>query len=261
MITVHDDHALRTITLARADKKNALTVEMLLKLEAAFLAPPPTAAAQVSLESPIAAGEEFHRAILLQGLGDTFCSGFDMALCRDDPRVLADMLGGLSRVVRAMRSNPAAIVAAVTGAAVAGGCALVAAADYVVTHSTAKLGYPVVRLGISPAVNVPALRLAIGDGQARTRALDPSLITGTEAHRIGLAHECPPTAAECAEHAAAVARELAAKGDALATTKMWLNEVDRSLDIPPLDAALATSLDLVGSREQVERVAALWTKK
>jgi methylglutaconyl-CoA hydratase len=248
MTTIRDEHALRTITLDRAEKKNALTLDMLEQLANA-------------LHSTTHSHEAVPRAILLQGLGDTFCSGFDMALCRDDPRVLADMLTGLSRVVRAMRAHPAAIVVAVTGAAVAGGCALVAAADYVVTHSTAKLGYPVVRLGISPAVNVPTLRLAIGDGMCRTRALDPSLISGAEAHRIGLAHECMPTSAQCAERAALVARELTAKGDALATTKMWLNEVDGSLDTVPLNAALNASLELVGSHEQLHRVAALWTKK
>lgn len=248
MITVHDEDAVRTIALTRADKKNALTVKMLEELASALDSPAHTEGTQP-------------RGILLKGEGDTFCSGFDMALCRDDPRVLADMLTGLSSVVRAMRSSPAPIVVSVTGAAVAGGCALVAAADYVVTHHSAKLGYPVVRLGISPAVNVPTLRLAIGDGQARTRAIDPSLISGSEAHRIGLAHECLPTATECAERAAVVASVLAAKGDALSTTKMWLNEIDRSLDTSYLNIALDASLQLVGSKEQVDRVASLWSKK
>ncbi len=248
MIDIDDSPALRAITLARAEKKNALSVEMLEALAGAF-----DPACQSADHAP--------RVILLRGLGDTFSSGFDMALCRDDPTVLADMLRGLSRVVRAMRAHPAPIVVAVTGAAVAGGCALVAAADYVVTHATAKLGYPVVRLGISPAVNVPTLRLAIGDGMCRTRALDSALISGIEALRIALAHECVATATACVERATVVANELAAKGDALSITKMWLNEIDRSLDAPALDAALAASMQLVGSKEQIDRVAALWTRK
>lgn len=248
MITVHDENALRIVTLAREEKKNALTLEMLEQLASALYA-----ASNTDGVKP--------RTILLKGNGDTFCSGFDMAQCRDHPSVLAEMLAELSRVVRLIRRHPAPIVAAVTGAAVAGGCALVAAADYVVTHATAKLGYPVVRLGISPAVNVPTLRLAIGDGMCRTRALDPALISGTEAHRIGLAHECVPTAAECTLHATAIATELAAKGDALAITKMWLNEIDRSLENNSLNAALHASLSLVGSQEQVDRVEALWARK
>lgn len=248
MISAHEASAVRTITLARADKKNALTVEMLDQLASAFFV-----SSQPDGARP--------RVILLQGFGDIFCSGFDMSLCRDDPTVLAEMLAGLSRVVRLIRSHPATVVVSVVGAAVAGGCALVAAADYVVTHDTAKLGYPVVRLGISPAVNVPTLRLSIGDGMCRTRALDPALISGTEAYRVGLAHECCATAAECIERATAVANELAAKGDALATTKMWLNEVDDSLDTTSLNAALHASMELVGSQEQVNRVAALWAKR
>lgn len=248
MITVHDENALRIVTLAREEKKNALTLEMLEQLASALYA-----ASNTDGEKP--------RTILLKGNGDTFCSGFDMAQCREHPSVLAEMLGELSCAVRRIRRHPAPVVASVTGAAVAGGCALVAAADYVVTHSAAKLGYPVVRLGISPAVNVPTLRLAIGDGMCRTRALDPALISGAEAHRIGLAHECVATATECIERAAVVANELAAKGDALATTKMWLNEIDGSLDTASLNAALHASMELVGSQEQIERVAALWAKR
>lgn len=259
MIAVHDESALRTITLARANKKNALTVDMLDQLASAFDSPSP--ASQTRPSPSVGPGEQHPRVILLQGLGDTFCSGFDMALCRDNPTVLAEMLAGLSRVVRLIRAHPAAVVVSVVGAAVAGGCALVAAADYVVTHATAKLGYPVVRLGISPAVNVPTLRLAIGDGMCRTRALDPALISGAEAHRIGLVHECLPTANDCAERAAVVAIELATKGDALSTTKMWLNEVDHSLDTASLNVALHASMELVGAQEQVDRVAALWSKR
>lgn len=202
------------------------------------------------------------RAVVLSGEGPVFCAGFDMALCEHDETALPRMLTGLSKVVAAMRGCIAPVVVSAQGAAVAGGCALVAAADIAVATADARLGYPVVKLGISPAVNAPMLSAAVGEGRARQRALDPGLIDGAEAVRIGLVAELADDAAACEARAIAIAKELAAKPRAgIAATKLLLGELDGSTDARAQALALQASMSLVGGEEQQRRVAALWKRE
>ena len=236
---------VRAIVLDRPEKRNALTPGMLhaITLAVADLDREPGAV----------------RAITLTGTGASFCSGFDLTLCKRDKRAMGELLGGLSHAIRALRRAPVPVVVGAHGAAVAGGCALLGGADVVVTHAGAKLGYPVVRLGVSPAVTSPLLVQAVGAGACRHHLLDPELFDGAEALRLGLAHECAPDAAGVPARAHAIAEELAAKPPhAQRVTKRWLSELDGSLDDHLLDAALGASLALAGGAEEQERLAALW---
>ncbi|MBC7833855.1 MAG: enoyl-CoA hydratase/isomerase family protein [Phycisphaerales bacterium] len=244
------DSAIGLVTLARPDKRNALTPEMLTALRHAVndLAP---AVGAIVLE-----GER-------SGDRNVFCAGFDLSLCQgnDGDSVLEAMLVGLSAAVRTLRSAEVPIVAAAAGAAVAGGCALLGGCDIVVTDSQSKIGYPVVKLGISPAVSAATLRTLIGEGRARERLLDPAVITGAEAGRIGLAHEVMASSAEVAPRAAAIARELAAKPRAgIVATKSWLNQLDGSIDARWADRTLAASLSLVGGIEQHRLLPQAWSR-
>jgi enoyl-CoA hydratase/carnithine racemase len=243
MIQVEPRGEVSIIRLDRADKRNALTPKMLANLCGAF-------------DRAMSA-----RAIVLSGVGEVFCAGFDLTLCREDDAVLGDLLTGLSRAVRAIRQAPCPVVASAHGAAIAGGCALAAACDVVVTNRQAKLGYPVVRLGISPAVNAPTVRALAGDGPSRALFLDPGVIDGAEALRIGLAHHCVDVVGECEPLAIRLAQQFEHKPrHAVAFTKQWLGQLDRTLDSVQLEQSLATSMSLVGSPEQRERLAQLWAK-
>jgi enoyl-CoA hydratase/carnithine racemase len=244
MIQVEPVGEVAIIRLDRTEKRNALTPKMLANLCGA-------------IDRAVSA-----KAIVLSGVGDVFCAGFDLTLCRDDDAVLGELLAGLSRAVRAIRQAACPVVASAHGAAIAGGCALVASCDIVVTNRDAKLGYPVVRLGISPAVNAPVMLASIGDGPTRARSLDPALIDGEEALRIGLAHYCLETAGECEPCAVKLAQDLERKPrHALAYTKRWLGQLDGALDETALDKSLEASMSLVGSAEQRERLGELWKKE
>lgn len=227
------------VWLDRAQKKNALTPAMLDDLCSALAQAAPAAA-----------------ALVLAGRGDAFCAGFDLTLCRDDSRALKDLLVGLSRAIRLMRDLPVPVVLAAHGAAIAGGCALLGGADVVVTHASCRLGYPVVRLGISPAVSAPFLVPGVGAGPARDLLLGGGLISGRDALELGLAHALAATAEQTVDEARAVADRLAAKpAVGVAATKRWLNELDPA---PAAAGALDVSLSLVGSAEERERLSALW---
>ncbi|MFI4882833.1 MAG: enoyl-CoA hydratase/isomerase family protein [Phycisphaerales bacterium JB064] len=228
---------IERLVLARPERRNALTPGML-----------------EDLAEHIERAHDAH-VLLLLGDGKVFCAGFDLDLCVGDEgdANLRRLLEGLSRCIVAMRALPCPVVIGVQGAAIAGGCALLGGGDVVIAHPDAKLGYPVTRLGISPAVSAPFMGVA--PGQGRRLLLDPGLIDGRRAHEIGLAHElCDEPAARALE----LAEELAAKpAQSLAATKRWLNE------LAAVDAqqGLDISLSLVGNAESRQLLAAALQKK
>ena len=243
-VYTHDDGPVRLVVMNRPERKNAMTPSML----------------AVMLAEVERCGRE-GKALVVAGEGDSFCAGFDMKMVHDDADVLAQLLVGLSKVVRAVRRLDVPVVVAAHGAAVAGGCALLGASDVAVTDQAAKLGYPVVKLGVSPAINGPSLATLIAFGKARERMLDPGLIDGREALRIGLVHVCCDIREDVIPKSVKIAKQMAAwERAAWVAAKRHLNELDGSMDDAAFEAALAASMGLVGSEDQVRRVAGLWAK-
>ena len=241
--TEQEGRWLASIMLHREAKRNALTPSMLTELTAAVLR----------------AGE-VGDAILLGGDGPVFCAGFDLEMAQSSPdgAVLRLLLSGLSDACRALRRHDRPVVIAAQGAAIAGGCALLGGADIVVSDRHATLGYPVVKLGISPAVSVPFLRLGVGDGQARCRTLRPETFPGEEAHRIGLVHELVDEPSAVLDRARTLAWELAQKpAEAIRATKAWLGRLEETDQNAAIDAALEASLGLTGGAEERERLGTL----
>jgi enoyl-CoA hydratase/carnithine racemase len=132
-------------------------------------------------------------------------------------------------------------------------------ADLVVTDQAAKLGYPVTRLGLSPAVSSPFLTHQVSGSWLRRLMLDPGLISGAEAAAIGLAHVCVPTPEEVLPAALAAASELAEKPPgAIAATKAWLREIEAWKSSSGHAArGLAVSVATGEAPESRERIAAL----
>lgn len=225
------------LTIDRPAKRNALT--------------PPMIADLAALARGAAAGGT--GALVLTGAGPAFCSGFDLAECRDAPdgSVMRELLTGLSGLVSTLRALPIPVVVAAHGAALAGGCAILGGGDVVLTNAEAKLGYPVVRIGVSPAVSAPFLVGMTHSGPARSRLLDPGQISGAEAVRVGLAHVCLATPEEVLPRAIQMAEELAAKpAGALHATKAWLLEQDEASR--QAGEGLEASLKLTGGAEERE---------
>jgi len=242
--TIHrEDRSIALVLLDRPEKRNALTPEMLETLcEALELAP------------------MSHDAIVLGGEGKLFCSGFDLSLCKADPSggVMRSLLTGLSRACTIMRRTEKPVVIAAHGAAIAGGCALLGGADVVVCDSNAKLGYPVTKIGVSPAVSAPFLANNVTLGAARELLLLPELISGEAAHAKGLVHELVQTREEVRERAVAIASDLANKPPhAYAATKCWLNELELTTHDLVIKLGLDASLSLTGGEEEQRLLAQL----
>ena len=216
------DASIATISLADPAKRNALGLAMFDAVDQAIAC--------------IAADAAIH-IVLLRGEGSVFCAGFDLAAAVTEPELMAVYIERLSRLNRSLRRMPQIVVAAVQGAAIAGGCAILSACDFVFVAEDATLGYPVHRLGVSPAVTIPTLTQAIGAGAARSLLMSGELIDGRQAHQCGLASHVAADGNAALEAALDYCRGLTSKGpNALRITKAWLNELDGSLDDSRFDS-------------------------
>lgn len=230
------ERRLGIISLARPEKRNALTPEMLRELA-----------------SVIRGTSDSTDAIVLTGEGRSFCAGFDLKMCQDAPdgSVMRELLTTLSEAIQTMRSVTKPVVIAAQGAAIAGGCALLGGADIVVSHPTAKLGYPVTKIGVSPAISAPFLMQNVTPGACRERLLLPELISGEAAHRLGLVHVLADEAEDVLEHAIAIAGGLALKPPtAYAETKKLTQRLEPTTTDALVKAGLKTSLSLTGGDEE-----------
>jgi methylglutaconyl-CoA hydratase len=215
-VQVRCEDAIGTITLYRADKRNAL--------DAATIDGIRIALAELEIEPDI-------RVIVLRGDGPDFCAGADLAQLEriaagaDTMENLRDaqQLGEL--FVR-MRRGTKPIVAAVHGNAIAGGAGLAGACDIVLASDNAVFGYPEVHLGFVPAMVMALLRRSVGEKTAFELVARGSRIDALEAHRIGLVNHVYPTV-EFDDGVAAYVNDLAHRSaSALALTKRLLYGMD-----------------------------------
>jgi methylglutaconyl-CoA hydratase len=201
------------LTLNRPNRRNALTRGLIAAIDDAL---------------GRAIGDSSVRALVLTGSGTAFCAGMDLAELQEtltvgtgDSPVWDDALR-LGRVYDRIYRLPKPTVAAVNGAAVAGGAGLVSVCDLAVSVQGAKFGYPEVRRGLVAAIVMPHLMRHVGERMARYLLLTGELIDAGEAHRSGFINAVAPVE-KMLETALTWARSLAEGGPkALAQTKELL---------------------------------------
>jgi methylglutaconyl-CoA hydratase len=197
------------LTLNRPDRRNALSRGLIAALGDSFARARDDAAA---------------RCVILTGAGPSFCAGMDLAELREslgsrETAPVWDDALRLAKVYDLIYTLPKPTVAAVNGAAVAGGAGLVSVCDLALAVPGAKFGYPEVRRGLVAAMVMPHLLRHVGERTARYLLLTGELIDAEEAGRVGFVNAVVP-AEELMEKAQTWARSLAEGGpQALARTK------------------------------------------
>ena len=180
------------------------------------------------------------RVMVLGGVGKAFCAGMDLKAVMSDPQGMKAMLYGLARVMSDIRELAIPTIARVQGAAVGGGCGLMVAPDFTVTHPEARIGYPEVSLGLCPAVVAPWLIRKIGAGRARAMLLAGRTVGGEEGYRLGLVTHLTERGRLEAETTDLARRLSDGSPQALSTTKRWLNEIEGTVE----EAAALRGADL-----------------
>src|SRR5262245_32095562 len=200
------------VTLNRADKRNALSRALIDAIGSAF---------------ERAASDDAVRSVVLTGAGSVFCAGMDLAELQEalakgpeESPVWDDALR-LARVYDLIYRLPKPTIAAVNGAAVAGGAGLVSVCDLALAVPEAKFGYPEVRRGLVAAMVMPHLLRLVGERMARYLLLSGELIEAEEAARAGLVNAVVP------------ADELlpCARGEALAVAEGGPNALARTKEL------------------------------
>lgn len=191
---------VRTLTLARPAKRNALDDQLIAELT--------TALADAAVADDV-------RVLLLRGEGPDFCAGADLEALRQvasgaDPAANLADAGSLGALLVAMRRHPRPILAAVHGHALAGGAGLATACDIVLAREDAVFGYPEVHLGFVPAMVMALLRRAVGEKVAFELVVRGERIGAEEALGLGLVNRVLP-GAEFEDGVQAYAEEIAAR--------------------------------------------------
>ncbi len=158
------------VTINRPDRRNALSRSLIAELTEAFLR---------------ATTDPDARSVILTGTGSAFCAGMDLDELRGTLGEEADMVwddaAKLSSLYELIYTLPKPTIAAVNGAAVAGGAGLVTVCDLAVSVPDAKFGYPEVRRGLVAAMVMPHLLRHVGERAARYLLLTGELIDAVEA--------------------------------------------------------------------------------
>lgn len=254
LVQIESEGRTFTITLNNAPMRNAMSTAMFDGLEDAI------ERAKASAQR----GETL--VVILRGAGKAFCSGFDLEECVNDNTMLEQFVRRLGEISSTLRTMPAIVIAQVQGPALAGGCAIVAACDIVCAADSATFGYPVHRIGVSPAVSLPTLMATIGFGGARSLALSGEIIDAQRAKELGLVQfvECDESA--LAGRVAALVDALLLKGpQALRATKMWLNQIDGTSPEGFLGSRVHDTINatvkLCGEKEAVSMLQDFWSKR
>jgi len=167
--TVED--RIGTITLNRPENRNAISIRMRREISTRL--------------GEWQCSENVH-AVIITGSGTTFSAGFDLKEF-GKPELFDDLYSTSAHYHREIWHFPKPVIAAVNGAAVAGGLDLAAICDIRICSPSAVFGHPEIKFGVPPLFT--PLRWLIGDGMARDLCLTGRRINAEEAFRIGLVSE------------------------------------------------------------------------
>src|SRR5437016_1784078 len=197
------------VTLNRPERRNALTIELLNELTSAIT---------------VASDQPNERVLILRGAGAAFCTGLDLKEAADHTKAHATA-ELVAKTLIALSQTRLVTVAAVHGAAVAGGAGIMSACDYVVAAAKTKIGYPEVRRGLVAGLVLTFVRRQLRERDIRELLLGSDLIDAERARDIGLVNKVVPTQEDAMREAEAFTEKvLQGAPGAVVQTKRLIEE-------------------------------------
>jgi methylglutaconyl-CoA hydratase len=248
-IQVTYDSGVATIRLNRPEKRNAISFELIDDLLRALK--------EVETSDAI--------VLILTSAGNAFSSGMDLdnlkALIGRSPEQNLKDSETMVRLFRSLYEFPKVTIAAVNGAAIAGGTGLALLCDFTLAVPEAKFGYTEVRIGFVPAIVSTFLLRQVGEKQARDLLLTGRIFGAEEAARMGLINEIVAPEALMAR-----ARELAAllmenSPTSLRATKQLLSAHARSALDAEIGAAVRENAAIRSTSDFREGIASFLEKR
>jgi methylglutaconyl-CoA hydratase len=236
---------ITVVTLNRPERRNALTLELLTELQAAV---------------KVVSDQPQERVLILRGAGAAFCTGLDLKAAADHTKAhaTAEMV---ANTLIAISQTHLITIAAVHGAAVAGGAGIMSACDFVVAAKGTKIGYPEVRRGLVAGLVMTFLRRQVGERNMRELLFGSELIDAERAKEIGLVNRVVARDDVMSEAQKFAESVLQGAPGALAQTKRLVDELWWRSVKEDVDLALKYHLQARESDEAREGIAAFNEKR
>jgi len=248
-LTLAREEQVALVTLNRPEKRNAISAQMIEELLAAL----------EECEKRTA------RVVILTGAGKAFCSGMDLdalrALSSQSREQNLEDSRRMARLFRRLYEFPVPLIAAVNGAAIAGGTGIATLCDFTLAVPEAKFGYTEVKIGFVPAIVSVFLLRQVGEKRARDLLLTGRILDAAEAQALGLVSEIVPPERLLARARELAASLLAASPTSLRRTKALLGsyaaaQLDREIEL-----AIAANADVRSTANFREGLSAFLEKR
>ena len=242
---------ITVVTLNRPQRRNSLTIELLNELVASI---------------KVASDQACERVLILRGAGAAFCTGLDLKEAADQKtaHITAELV---AKALIILAETRLVTIAAVHGAAVAGGAGIMSACDFVVAAEKTKIGYPEVRRGLVAGLVMTFLRRQVGERNMRELVLGGELIDAERAREIGLVNRVVAPDQLMIEAQKIADSVLQGAPNALTQTKRLIEELWSTSVKEDVDLALKHHMRARESAEAREGIAAFnegrkpnWTK-
>ena len=233
------------LTLNRPERRNALTIEVMNELIGA-------------VES--ASADEKQRVLILRGAGQVFCAGLDLqeTALTQDAHAAAEIV---AKTLITLSQTRLITIAAVHGAAVAGGAGIMSACDFAIAVARTKFGYPEAKRGLVAGLVLTFLRRQLRERDIRELLLTSELIGANRALEIGLINRIVPPNELKNEVQKVVDAILQNAPGALSNTKRLIEELWSSSVKHDLERALTYHMQARESAEAKEGIAAFLEKR
>jgi methylglutaconyl-CoA hydratase len=200
------------------------------------------------------------RVIVIRGNGPVFCAGLDLEEAADPAKSHASA-GLVARMLETVYYAPKVTIAAVHGAAVAGGAGLMSACDLAVAAADTVFGYPEVRRGLVAGLVMTFVRRQLNERHARELLLLGEIVDAERAQEIGLISRAVPSGTLDEQVARLVDRVLQTGPNAVKETKAWLDATWPRSVREDLQAALELHVRVRNAPEAAEGMRAFLEKR
>ncbi|MET4101966.1 methylglutaconyl-CoA hydratase [Roseovarius sp. MBR-78] len=228
-----DARGVATLTLAREEKHNALSAQMIAELRGA---------------ARVLGADEGCRVVVLAARGKTFCAGGDLGWMREqfdaDAETRNREAAKLAHMLHALNTLPKPLIGRVQGNAFGGGVGMMSVCDVVIGAEGAQFALTETRLGLIPATIGPYVAARMGEACARRVFMSGRRFGAQEAVSLGLLARAVPEAALDEAVEAEVAPYLDCAPGAVAAAKALLRgfgpQIDGAVIAGTIDALAAT---------------------
>jgi methylglutaconyl-CoA hydratase len=241
---------IATITLNRPDKRNAISPAMI-----------------ADIQSVLDTVEKNHatRVVIFTGAGKAFCAGMDLdtlaALATQTPAENQEDSRRIAKLMRRIWSFPRPMIAAVNGAAYAGGCGIATLCDFTIAVPEAGFGYTEVKIGFLPAIVSVFLTRQIGEKRSRDLLLTGRIVSAQEAREFGMVTEVVPADNLMQRAHELAATLIAASPNSLARAKHLLTSAAAASVDHDLERAIMENARIRSTADFKEGVASFLEKR